>query len=103
MAKKINTDNLPGVEGEGVSPLSIPALDKLVAKYEKKKEAAAEAAPDAIVAKEELLAGLHEHATKLPVNEDGYRFYRCDDVDYVLKETLGRKKVPQGFDTGSDE
>lgn len=94
--KATKTPDLPGVTGEGVSPLSIPALAKLVDKYERAKEKRCLASPSEITAKRELAAELHAHLDKLPVNEDGQRFYRHEGVDYILEEKLKRRAADDG-------
>lgn len=101
MAKKkkpATTEELPGVEGPGVAPLSIPEIDAAVRKYERKKEARCAASPDEIAAKSDLKKLLHEHRDQLPKNDEGQFFYRHDGVDYILDESLKRRKV----DTGED-
>lgn len=37
--KKEKQEALPGVDGPGVAPISIPEIDKAINKYERKKEA----------------------------------------------------------------
>lgn len=95
---------LPGVEGPGVSLLTIEEVDKAIRKYERKKEARCAASPDEIAAKNELKATLHAHRDKLPLNEAGVPFYRSsDNVDYLLEEKLRRVKVDTGDDDGMDD
>jgi hypothetical protein len=95
-ASKASTPPLPGISGEGVSPLSIPEIDKAISKYEKRKEARCQASPGEIEAKRELTALLHANSDKLPKNGDGNRFYRVDGVDYILEEKMKRQKVDDG-------
>lgn len=104
MAKKktTGTGELPIGEGAGVAPLSIPAIDKAITKYERKKEARCAASPDEIAAKGELKATLHANKAKLPLNTDGLPFYRHDGVDYILSEKMLRKKVDDGSDGDDD-
>lgn len=104
MAKKkkpATTEELPGVEGPGVAPISIPEIDKAVTKYERKKEVRCSASPDEIAAKKELTALLHQHREKLPKNGDGLPFYRYDEKDYFLEEKLKCRKVG-GEEDGED-
>lgn len=86
------TEDLPGVEGRGVSIPKIEAIEKAIAKYERKKEARCAVSPAEIAAKQELQVALHESRDKLPL-KDGVPFYRCDDRDYFLEEVLKIKKV----------
>ena len=87
--------------GKGVELLSIPAIDKAAAKYEQKKDARCKVSPAEVAAKDELLTTLHAHRDKLPKNEEGNFYYRYEGVDYVLEESLKRKKVTSG-DDGQD-
>lgn len=96
MSKK--NQELPGVEGEGVSPLEIPEVDKAIAKYQKKKDARVAESPGELVAKRELKAILHQHRDQLPKNADGVPFYRYDDRDYLLEEKLKVKAVSDDVD-----
>jgi len=91
MPAKTNTEPLPFTPAPGVAPLSIPEVDKAVAKYERLKEKRCEASPGEIAAKQELKKILGDNRLKLPQNEDGLRFYRKDGVDYILEETLKRR------------
>lgn len=100
---KNKTMSLPAMTGPGVETPKIPALDKLVRKYEAAKEKRVMASPDEIAAKNELKFALHQNAASLPVNSDGFRFYRSEEYekDFVLEETLKMKKF--GTDDEDDE
>jgi hypothetical protein len=98
-ADKPVTQDLPGIEGKGVARIKIPEVEKCIAKYELKKNARCAVSPDELAAKKELAAALHAHADELPVNAEGQRFYRFEDVDYILEEKLKRRAA----DDGSDE
>ncbi len=93
---------LPGVEGPGVSALEIPEIEKAISKYQRMKNARCEASPGEIAAKTALRGLLHEHRNKLPVNGDGVPFYRSEDRDYLLLETLKVRKV-ETDDDGDDD
>lgn len=95
------TTPIPGMTGKGVAPVPIPAIEKAINKYERKKEARCNASPDEIAAKGELTRILHESREKLPVNSAGEHFYRYEGVDYALEESLRRRKVDSG-DDGTD-
>lgn len=88
-----------GLAGQGVEALSIPEIDKAIAKYQRKKEARCAETPGEFAAKQELQKVLHANRDKLPVGEDGVSFYRSDDRDYRLEEKLKVRKV----ETGDDE
>lgn len=107
MAKKPtvpnNTTPLPGLSGKGVAPLTIPALDKAITRYERAKEKRCQASPAEVSSKRELQALLHKNADQLPKNGDGHRFYRLDDVDYILEETMKRRRSAEGDDESDGE
>lgn len=88
-----------GLAGQGVEPLEIPEIDKLIAKYQRKKEARCAETPGEFAAKQELQKALHAHRDELPRTEEGIPFYRSDDRDYLLEEKLKVRKV----ETGTDE
>ena len=92
-----NSD-LPGIEGPGVALLEIEEIDKAISKYQRRKEARCSVSPAEIEAKRELRELLHKHRGKLPVNGDGIPFYRNDDRDYLLLETLKVRKVETADD-----
>lgn len=87
------TPDLPGVAGPGVSALNIPSIAKAVEKYEQKKKKRCEASPGEIAAKNDLKQEMVANRDRLPVNEDGLRFYRHEGVDYILEEKLTRHAV----------
>lgn len=95
-AKTSGQPDLPGVEGEGVVPVSIADIDKAIGKYERAKEKRCAESPKEIGAKQELRALLHTHRAALPVNGDGQPFYRSEGVDYCLEETLKRRRCDDG-------
>jgi hypothetical protein len=82
-----------GLTGAGVEAIEIPEIEKAISKYQRKKQARCEASPGEIEAKRELAEILHTHREKLPVNGDGVPFYRSDDRDYLLLETLKVRRV----------
>lgn len=94
---------LPGVEGQGVSHVKIPAIVRKINKYEGVKDTRCAATTKEVEAKLDLFAELHAHAEQLPRNADGFRFYRHDSgdgpVDYILEEKLKRR----GADAGDEE
>ena len=92
------TGELPEMKGKGVEKLVIKSIDTLIDAYEKKKEARCNISPGEVAAKGALLDALHKNKDKLPLNSDGEAFYRYEGVDYVLEESLKRKKV----DTDTD-
>lgn len=92
--------DLPGVEGPGVGPVKITAIDRAIAKYERAKDARCNESPKEVAAKTELRELLHQNRAQLPINGDGLPFYRSDDRDYILQEVLKTAKVQQD---GADE
>lgn len=97
MAKaKEKQPDLPGVEGDGVAPVRIKEIDQAITKYERAKEKRCAESPKEVAAKQSLRALLHENRDNLSLNEDGQRFYRSEGVDYILEESLRRRKVDDG-------
>ena len=88
---------LPGVTGKGVEPLKIPVLDKFIAAYEDAKDKRCKESPKEIAAKGELKMALHQQTNQLPVNKDGFKFYRSAEYgrDYILTETLKAVKFEE--------
>ena len=97
MAKEA-TSPIPFSEQAGVTELKIPSITKAIEKYEEAKEKRCKASPAEVAAKTDLLEILHKNRDKLPQNEDGEHYYRHYGVDYVLEESLKRKKVSSGDD-----
>lgn len=94
--KKTGTLDFPQLSGAGVVGVKIPDLDKAAAKYERKKDERCAASPGEIAAKNELRELLHANRDKLPLNSEGQRFYRADNVDYILEEKLKRRAADDG-------
>ncbi len=88
-----------GLKGEGVEPLSIPALNKIISKYEEHKERRCAESPGEMAAKKELKFALQQHKDQLPKIE-GKPFYRFGDRDYILDEKMVIKNVAD--DEGDD-
>lgn len=82
------SDELPGIEGHGVSQTKLADVESLIRRYQKKKEARCLASPDELAAKKELFAALEAHHDELTVNGDGNRCYRYDGRLYVITHKL---------------
>lgn len=93
-APRPTPQSLPAMTGPGVEVPRIPVLDKLISKYEAEKEKRCQASPGELAAKKELQFALHQQKASLPVNSDGFAFYRSEDYerDYILVETMKAKK-----------
>lgn len=94
------TDQLPNVNGPGVSRPVIKDVDAAIRKYEKKKDARCKETPGERDAKNELQDLLHKNREALTRNSDGNLFYRyevSDGVfkDYILTEKLTIKKADE--------
>lgn len=96
--KPTGTNDLPGMTGKGVAQATIPALNKAINSYERKKEARCQVSPGEVAAKREVLHLLAKHRDELPVNAEGHRFYRHDGVDYILDEVMKRRSADEGDD-----
>lgn len=91
MAKNSKVVELPLGGAQGVAPLKIPVIAKAIDEYEDAKQERCNASPGEIAAKQKLKGLLTANREKLPVNDDGLRFYRHEGVDYILDEKLKRK------------
>jgi hypothetical protein len=102
-APKNKTASLPAMTGPGVETPKIPALDKFIRKYETAKEARCNASPEEKAAKNELQYALHQQKASLPVNSDGFAFYRSEEYEreYILVEKMKSKKF--GAEDDDDE
>lgn len=93
---------LPAIDGPGVAPLEIKDIDKAISKYQRLKDVRCQASPGEIEAKQALKAVLHAHRDELPVNAEGVPFYRSEDRDYLLTESLKVRKVEGAEDEDDD-
>lgn len=93
---KPNVVELPGIQGPGVAPVSIPLINKLVAKYVHERDKRCAMTPREIAAKTELIDAMHENADKLGRDKSGALTYRHEDMVITLhpgKETLKVKSI----------
>lgn len=98
MAKK--TQELPGIEGEGVSAVHIPEVDQLAEAYVKERDKRLRVMPKEVAAKLKLIDAMHAHAKKLML-PDGSLTYRYDEMVITLepgKEKLKVRDVSQDVD-----
>jgi hypothetical protein len=95
VAKKAKAKNpeLPGVEGPGVSPISIAAIDTAAEAYIKERDKRCAMTPREIAAKQKLIAVLHDNADKIGVDANGEIVYRYDDFVVSLKPGKEKLKV----------
>ncbi len=95
MAKKKGSKviELPGIEGPGVAPISIPRIDKLAAAYVRERDKRCEMTPKEIAAKQKLISALHDNVDKIGRDKDGVLTYRFDDMVIVLKPGKESLKV----------
>lgn len=82
---------LPHMTGKGVAPVRIPAIDKLVEIYVRKRDARMEQLRIEVEAKEDLIAALHEFSEQIGKNKEGEIIYRHDDLLVTL--TTGKEKL----------
>jgi len=98
--KPKNIVELPGIEGEGVAPLSIPEIDKLAKQYIHERGKRCDMTPKELKAKKNLIGAIHKHidAGTLKKDRDGTVVYRYDDQTIILKqgkETIKVKDVSE--------
>lgn len=85
------TVELPGVEGPGVAPVKIAAIEKLAEDYIKERDKRVKLTPREVAAKQKLIDAIHKYRDKLGTAADGTVTYRYDDTLIILKpgkETL---------------
>jgi hypothetical protein len=68
---KAKTQELPGVEGPGVSPVSIPEIEKLADAYVDARDKRVKLTTKEVEAKTNLLAALHAHEKEIGKTADG--------------------------------
>ena len=94
------TGDLPGVEGPGVAPKSIPEVEELADKYVVARDARMRATDKEVDAKTKLADSLHKHAEEIGKNEAGEIKYRVSRRGKRPArhhtEAVGRKAKRQG-------
>jgi hypothetical protein len=78
------------IVGPGVSPVSVPEIDKLADDYIRERDKRMKQTPREVAAKGRLIDALHAHADQLR-NPDGDIVYRMDDLLVTL--TPGKEKL----------
>jgi hypothetical protein len=89
--KKTKNPELPGVEGPGVSPISIAAIDTAAEAYIKERDKRCAMTPREVAAKQKLIQLLHDNVEKIGKDSNGEIIYRYGDEVISLKpgkETL---------------
>ena len=87
------TEDLPGVEGEGVAQKKIPAVTKAANRYVEVRDARKALTDKEVDAKAVLLNAMHEH---------GLTIYRFDDYIVELKNGKENVKVKSADDAEGD-
>jgi hypothetical protein len=92
MARKKNQPELPEMEGPGVAPVRIKAIDKLADAYIEIRDQRVQMTPQEVAAKQSLIAALHKHADKLGTDPaTGVIVYRYDTILITLEP--GKEKL----------
>jgi hypothetical protein len=80
---KAKNPELPGVEGPGVSPISIAAVDTAAEAYIKERDKRCAMTPREIAAKQKLIQLLHSNEEKIGKDSNGEitvkRFYEKEE------------------------
>jgi hypothetical protein len=93
--------DLPAMEGPGVAPVRIAAIDKLADDYIRERDKRVRLTPREVAAKSKLVDALHENADKIGTNAEGAIVYRYDTIVLILtpgKEKLQVKDVSETTD-----
>lgn len=96
--KPPKTGELPGVEGPGVAPKSIPEIETLADAYVAARDSRQRLTDKEVAAKQRLAEALHEHADEIGKNPDGeikyvYRGGEKDRRVITLKPSDEKLKV----------
>lgn len=87
---------LPGIEGKGVAPVSIPRINKLCDAYIRERDKRCAQTPNEVAAKQKLIEAIHAHADQIGKDRNGELVYRYGETVIILKpgkETLKVKEV----------
>jgi hypothetical protein len=93
--------DLPAMEGPGVAPVRIAAIDALADDYIRERDKRVRLTPREVAAKQKLVDALHENAQRLGTNPDGAIVYRYDTIVLTLspgKEKLQVKDISEDTD-----
>lgn len=99
--KKPAQDDLPAIEGPGVAPPRIRAIDKLADEYIEIRDQRVQMTPQEVAAKQNLIGALHKHAAKLGTQPDGSIVYRYGTIQITLLPGKEKLKV-QDVDETTD-
>lgn len=86
-------NDLPGVEGPGVSVPRIKALDDLAEDYQKEKKKRCAQTPKEVAAKGKLIDAIHKHADRLGRTPEGEIIYQNDELIITLAPGPEKLKV----------
>lgn len=100
MARK--TIDLPGIEGAGVAPARIAAIDDLADAYVKERDKRLRQTPKEVAAKLKLIDAMHAHANDLR-QPDGRLVYRYDETIITLEAGKEKLKVRDAHGDGDEE
>lgn len=91
MPRRAKQPDLPAIEGAGVAPVRIRAIDKLADEYITVRDQRVQLTPQEVSAKQALIGALHKHADKLGTDPSGAIVYRYDTIVITLEP--GKEKL----------
>ena len=103
--KKPKQEELPAMEGPGVAPVKIPAIDKLAEKYKQARDRRLEESKPERDAKTKLIGAIHKHKAEIGADNNGEVIYRYEDTVVILKpgkEELKVKELKETSITGEE-
>lgn len=100
MARPKQSD-LPAIEGKGVAPVKIPAIDKLADKYIEIRDQRMAMTPEEVKAKQALIDALHKNEDKIGLDPTGAIVYRYDTI--VITLHAGKDKLKVKDMSGQDD
>lgn len=100
---KPSQTDLPGVEGPGVAPKKIPAIEKCASRYIGYKDERCGMLTKEISEKRKLIELILEHKDEIGVDSNGEVIYRYDSHLISVKPGEEKLKIVEVGDTPSGE
>jgi hypothetical protein len=101
MARPKQSD-LPAIEGKGVAPIKIPAIDRLADKYIEMRDKRMAMTPEEVKAKQALIEALHKNEDKIGHDPTGAIVYRYDTIVITLASGKEKLKVKDMSEVDDD-
>jgi hypothetical protein len=97
MARK-KQEELPAMEGPGIAPVKIRAIDKLADEYIEARDQRMQMTPLEVAAKTKLIDALRANVDKIGTDPEGTIIYRYDTIVITLEPGKAKLKVKDESD-----